>query len=337
MSATEIIDILENAIDADVLSILLADHASGKNIIWATDDYSLFGEGYVFHAEMTVDKITGVNGMVIKPRTEKDKDEQLRRIRDKAEVFTPSWVCNAQNNLVDNAWFGKKANHFNKELPNGWKSTYARKNPEDRHGRVHFPNTPGKTWEDYVKAPRMEVSCGEAPYLTSRYDTVDGSYIKVKRRIGLLDRKLRVISENTQTYQAWLKWAKIALQNVYGFDWQGDNVLLARENLLYTVIEHYHSVFGRGLPKKTLLQLAEIISWNIFQMDGLKFVIPESCGPIKNTETTLFGEVTTYEPCPGCEKENRLRHTGIYAVIMDWTENKTIRFVDMMKGDKTNE
>lgn len=28
--------------------------------------------------------------------------------RDKAEVFTPSWVCNAQNNLVDNQWFGKK-------------------------------------------------------------------------------------------------------------------------------------------------------------------------------------------------------------------------------------
>ena len=334
MSVSEIIDILENAIDADVLSVLLADHASGKNIIWATDDYAENGEGYDFHSEITPQKITGEHGTIIKPRTEKDKKEQLRRVRDKAEVFTPSWVCNAQNNLVDNAWFGKTMNHFNKELPNGWKSTYPRKKQGDNHGRVNFPNKPGKTWEDYVKATRMEISCGEAPYLTSRYDTVTGEYIRVKRRIGLLDRKLRVITENTETWQAWLKWAKIALQNTYGFDWQGDNVLLARENLLYTVIEHYHDVYARGIPKKTLLQFAEIISWNVIQMDGLKYVIPESCIPLKDTEITLFGEITTYEPCPGCEKKDRYRHTGIYAVTMDWTENETIRFVDLMKGDK---
>ena len=336
MSADEIIDILENSIDADVLTVLLADHASGKNIIWATDDYAAFGEGYDFQSEITVEKITGENGMIIKPRTEKDKDEQTRRVRDKAEVFTPSWVCNAQNNLVDNAWFGKAANHFNKELPNGWKSTYPRKNPEDHHGRVNFPNKPGKTWEDYVRATRLEVSCGEAPYLTSRYDTVTGEYITVKRRIGLLDRKLRVIGENTETWQAWLKWAKVALQNTYGFEWQGDNALLARENLLFTVIEHYHSVYGRGIPKKTLLQFAEIISWNVFQMDGLKYVIPESCVPIVEHEISLFGDITTYTPCPGCKKNDCRQHTGIYATVMDWNEKKTIRFVDLLNGGKTN-
>ena len=332
----ELIDILENTIDAEVLSVLLADRASGKHIIWATNDCAAYGEGYGFQDEITAERITGENGTVIKPRTEKDKAEQTRRVRDKAEVFTPSWVCNAQNNLVDNAWFGKTMNHFNKELPNGWKSTYARKDPNDRHGRVIFPNNLGKTWEDYVKATRMEISCGEAPYLTSRYDTVTGEYITVKRRIGLLDRKLRVIAENTDTWQTWLKWAKIALQNTYGFDWQGDNVLLARENVLYTVTEHYYSVYGRGVPKKTLLQFAEIISWNIFQMDGLKYVIPQSCGPLKDTQYTLFGEVTTYEPCPGCTKKDPLRHTGIYAKLYDWEEKKTVRFVELLKGETKN-
>ena len=50
-----------------------------------------------------------------------------------------------------------------------------------------------------VVAFRLEISCGEAPYLVSRYDTVTGETIPISQRIGLLDRKLRVISENTDT------------------------------------------------------------------------------------------------------------------------------------------
>jgi hypothetical protein len=39
---------------------------------------------------------------------------QQMRVREMAEVFTPSWVCNAQNNLIDNAWL-EKDNLFNYE------------------------------------------------------------------------------------------------------------------------------------------------------------------------------------------------------------------------------
>ena len=109
-----------------------------------------------------------------------------------AEVFTPSWICNAQNNLIDEAWFGRK-DVFNRELttPDGqhtWKVNEA---------KITFPE--GKTWKDYVHDIRMEITCGEAPYLVSRYDTTTGCFIPVDRRIGLLDRKLRIISENTAT------------------------------------------------------------------------------------------------------------------------------------------
>lgn len=45
---------------------------------------------------------------------------------------------------------------------------------------------------------RLEISCGEAPYLVSRYDSVTGKTIKIKNRIGLLDRKLRIVSENIE-------------------------------------------------------------------------------------------------------------------------------------------
>ena len=66
----------------------------------------------------------------------------------------------------------------------------------------------------------------------SRYDTVTGEEIEISRRIGLLDRKLRVLSENVDSEIEWYSWAKKAFQSIYGFEWQGDNLLLARENLL---------------------------------------------------------------------------------------------------------
>ena len=89
------IDIQENAIkkfDEDILEVLLMDRSSNKNIIWATDTYSVHGEGYDSQDYITVERITGKFGYVIKPRTKKSKKEQQYRIKNKAEVFTPSWV-----------------------------------------------------------------------------------------------------------------------------------------------------------------------------------------------------------------------------------------------------
>lgn len=55
----------------------------------------------------------------------------------------------------------------------------------------------GKTWKDYVKSKRLEVACGEAPYLVSRYDATTACPIPISHRVGILDRKFRVIDENT--------------------------------------------------------------------------------------------------------------------------------------------
>ena len=95
-----------NRLNRDILAILLKDHSSGKNIIWATDNYSHKGIGFQKHDTIEVSAITGYNGNTVKPRITKSKKEQTERIRQKAEVFTPTWICNKQNNLVDNAWFG---------------------------------------------------------------------------------------------------------------------------------------------------------------------------------------------------------------------------------------
>lgn len=322
-----LIDIKENYIyrlDNNLLTILLKDRSSKQNIIWATDNYAFRGCGFFNHDQITIQSITGYNGSVIKPRTEKSQKEQTERVRQKAEVFTPSWICNKQNNLVDNAWFDS-TDIFNIEHDKEWTATTE---------KIKFPSQSGKTWEDYIKDTRLEITCGEAPYLVSRYDTVSGELIDIFKRIGLLDRKLRVVSENIDSEPEWYLWAKTAIQNIYGFEWQGDNVLLARENLLFTFIDYYENKFGVFPIKEYLEEIATIISWNIWQMDGLKFVIPESCKDEECEQISLFDNEAEKEPCRGCAKNDPYSHTGIYCKIKDWKTNKTIKFIDMLKNNR---
>ena len=324
------IDILENEIfkiSPDLLTLLLTDHTTKGSIFWGTDDYSDRGKGYQYYDQITIESITGVNGNVIIPRAVKSRKQQQQRSREMAEVFTPSWICNKQNNLVDNAWFGRE-NVFNTEVDNP-DGTHSWKVNTDK---ITFPK--GKTWKDYVKENRLEITCGEAPYLVSRYDAVMGEPITLERRIGLLDRKLRVVSENTTTTSEWLKAAQSAYMSIYGFEWQGDNLVLAREALLYTFIDYYRAKFGKDPQRKSLLYIAYIISWNIWQMDGLKGVIPNSCGERRIVVYDLFGEDETTSHCEGCKSGDIQKHNGIYALIKDWSapkEKQKIRFIDLIK------
>ena len=284
---------------------LLKDHTTQQNIYWATDSYAELGEEFTFYAPITLDKITSYisdDGVVvtkeqydtiiqqtpeakehyqemIRPRAVKSKREQTQRAKDKAEVFTPAWICNAQNNLIDEAWFGRKEGLFNSP------------DPEDPHKWINneepisFEGT-GKDWKDYVADMRLEITCGEAPYLCNRYDAVTGEYnMDVKFRIGMLDRKLRIVSENTKDSKEWILWAKVALRSTYGFEWQGDNLLLAREALFFTFEEHYIARFGEKKFNQNKMRMmpgvAYIVSWNVWQMDGLTYGLPGYADDIK--------------------------------------------------------
>ena len=326
------VDIREDWLEKGLLEILLQDRTTGEHIIWATDDYfSDYGADYSFASQITAEQITGKNGAIIKPRVEKDRDSQTQRSKEKAEVFTPSWVCNVQNNLIDDAWFGSTRKRFNTEKTNSWETNYY---------KVYFPPEIRKTWKDYVEANRLEVSCGEAPYLTSRYDTVSGRMIPVKRRVGLLDRKLRIINENVNDMKEWTKWATKALQSVYGFEWQGDNILLARENVLQTTIEHCLDRFKMEPEEAIIEEFATVISWNIWQMDGIKCVIPDSCHLVYPSEQFSFYDNSGNsiakdiipELCPGCKTGDWTKHNGIRCNIYDWKKEAVIPFTDMLKG-----
>ncbi len=301
----------ENVLDGDILNVLLKDRTTGKNIIWATDNY-----GFSPGEEIKIENLP-----LIKPRLEKSKEEQQKRTKGKAEVFTPSWICNDMNNNLTEEWFGRK-NVFNVSTGRGWKTN---------NEKISFPCVEGKNWLDYVRSTVLEITCGEGPFLVSRYDTVTGEYIDPFDRIGLLDRKIRVVNENIDFgSDGWFEIILEAYKATYGYEFQGDNLFLARKNLLLTFIDNYQLRINKYVDKEKLLQVAEIISWNLWQMDGLKYVIPNSCKTTNQGQISLFTSDSEKE-CPGCKENNILKHTGIYCKIKDWKTNSVGRFVDIVK------
>ena len=261
----EKIDVLEELLYScypKTFNTLLSDKSTKKNLIWATRDYEMHGYGFQPDHEITPHRIAGIFRAIIQPRISKNIEIQIQRTRLKAEVFTPSWVCNVQNNLVDNIWFGRK-NVFNIETKEGWVTNSS---------KIEFNED--KPWTEYVELRRMEVSCGEAPYLVSRYDNSTGNAIELKDRIGILDRKLRVVNENAKSKEEWLKWARHAVQSVYGYEFQGDNIVIARENILYTYLDNYKYFLNEEPVDNKLKTIANVIAWNIWQMDGLTLKPP---------------------------------------------------------------
>ena len=224
-------------ISRELCDILLYDNTSCKNLIWGTDNYKQYGAQCSRESEIKNGLRNDAPYSLIKPRFLKNKEEQQIRSKEKAEVFTPSWICNAQNNLIDNDWF-ESENVFNAEVENGWITNTK---------KIKFSKKKEKSWRDYILQKRLEITCGEAPYLTSRYDSVLGVYIEPEDRIGLLDRKLRVINEQVVTEDDWIEWALIAVKNVYGYDFQGDNVFIARQNILATIMDFYMCKFDKIL------------------------------------------------------------------------------------------
>lgn len=305
---------------------LLKDHSASKddeqhNIFWATHDYETLGDGYGYFCEISPELIGSDNSRMVLPRVMKQRDMQTARSKEMAEVFTPSWLCNAQNNLIDNEWFGREGAFNTEHDDHTWTASPS---------PVEFPE--GKQWTDYVRENRMEITCGEAPYLASRYDATTGEPIPTAQRIGLLDRKLRVVSENCDDVASWTRAAKVALMSCYGYEWQGDSLMLARENLLITLADYYEAKFGRAPTQSLLESAAYIISWNLFQMDGLKGVVPDSCE--RRTTTDLFGNP---QPCPACKRGSMFGHVGIPCLLREWKKDfsrpgkgKVIKFTDLL-------
>lgn len=303
MVTTNDIDIKESTLRSlgVVLDTLIFDRTTRKNIIWATDSYEHLGKQFAPNMEINPDLVTGQYKLLIQPRAAKSREEQRHRTKVKAEVFTPLKTVEMMNRALE----------------------------------PYQPNN--SNWQDYVYELKLEITCGEAPFIVTRYNPVaHGVLIKISSRVGFLDKKLKVVSKFCDNKVDWLVWAKEAFRASYGYEWQGDNVLLARENLLYTFIDYFEEKFEKRPNIKILEEIAEIISWNIFQMDGLRYVIPMSCHhESRNVPkvSTRFEEIikkVEKHECEGCKYNRLQKHNGQYATVMDWRQRKTKRFVDLV-------
>ena len=294
-----------------LLSRLLADKATKGSILWATDAYAQLGEWYSPGNEIRPQRITGDNSDLIKTRARRAMEQRTERTRQHAEVFTPLRIVKKMNDFADEQWFGRKDGIY--------------KYTDD--GKISFSKH--KHWKLYVDARRMEITCGEAPFLATRYDVETGEAIPVEDRIGLLDRKLRAVSENARDIDEWKECAFRAVQSIYGYELQGDNLLIARVNILCTVEEHMNQRWKQKPEKTWLEKLCNVISWNLWQMDGIKGCVPVpptpteeqlSLFPPLREQANLFGET---------------EHSEISCRLFDWRADRSIRYQTLReKGSK---
>lgn len=281
------IDISEESLareSSGLLGILLKDRTTNKSIVWATHSYELLGKGFGLYDRITPSKVTGPYANLIQPRSEKSKYEQKDRTKVRAEVFTPTWLVKQQIDTVD----------------------------------LDFQDL---DLEDYLNLKWLEITCGEAPYMVSRYDTVTGQALDLEERVGFLDRKLHRLSQQVHEEEAWFQGAVTAYQNAYGYEYQGDSLLLARENLLASFIDYYQAKFDREPSSSQKQTIAQIISYNVLQMDGLTYTSPYSQQAKEAVQLSLFEEIAEQTSQP--QK----------AQIKDWKTNELIDFERLSQGE----
>ncbi|MCM1045947.1 MAG: hypothetical protein NC417_10595 [Candidatus Gastranaerophilales bacterium] len=295
------------------LPILLQDKTTKKNIIWATNSYAQFGEQYADDRQITTQALMGLNPIMLQPRIMKAVKQQQERTKSHAEVFTPAWICNKMNNYCDEEWFGRK-DVFNILREKEWSTV---------KDKIEFPE--GETWQQYIDSRRLEITCGEAPYIVSRYDAATGEIIPIEDRIGILDRKMRVINENTETEQNWLKWVTRAFQSVYGYEYQGDNLLIGRINLLMTFVDYLDSRWHREAAENELKKIANIIAWNLWQMDGLTGTVPLGEPEEDAHQYSLFEFLD--------KEETKKRLKTPKCKIFDWRADKSIMYESIRRQE----
>ena len=282
-------DVIEDDIRTQmphILEILLLDRTTSsskrmQNIIWANDNYKEYGaESYASKAQIRPELITGKCGKLIMPRALKALALQKKRTKTKAEVFTPTFIVKKQNDAVD-------VNYKADDL------------------------------EVYTRRRWLEIACGEAPYMATRYDMGTGEIIPLAERVGFIDRKLSRINAEVVDKAEWQRLVELAYKSSYGFEWNGDSILLARENLLYTYKDYYMDKWGEPPIYGLFEDVATIISYNVFQMDGLTYTIPLSGTKehIEQYQLSLFDR-------DGPEKEKYLIIPGKRVRVMNWNTNK---------------
>ena len=278
----------QTAQDIDsLLRTLLKDKTTQRNIVWASPSYEGMGKSFCSDQPIRRSLLVGKHQSIVQPRVAKHVRKQEQRTRSSGEVFTPPWLVDKQVSAVLEEWI----------------------------------DMPLKEW---VGLRWLELACGEAPYIVTRYDSVTGDSIPVPKRVGFLDRKLQRISQEVTSEKEFIKLAKLAYESTYGYELQGDSLLLARENLLLSFCEHYEQTFGILPTIKTVKAIATIIVYNIFQMNGLTERTPYSDHSVKEVQMNLFDTETD---------STSARQGDKLTVVKDWKRKELVTIESISKGE----
>lgn len=301
-----IINISDDMIElnrAGLLKKLLEDKTTKGQILWGTDAYRERGPAFEREREIDTSLLLYENAGLLKTRARKAFEQQSERTRQHGEVFTPRWICDVMIDHLDKEWFGVKEIDFLSSMD------------------VLFVK---KKWKKYVDSKRLEITCGEGPFLVQRYDVSTGNIIPVPERKGILDRKLQVVSRYAETEEEWEIWARRAYEATYGYEFQGDNLLISRVNFMMTYREFYQKRWQKEPELSEWEKIENIITWNLWQMDGLTGEIPyarmDPLGPdLFQLADPAFKEEDIH---PACR-------------IYDWrNENKSVVFNEIGKRRK---
>ena len=241
---------------------LLLDKTTGENIIFAEDEYEGYGLTDLYTEDIMKELIASKQ---LNYRVRKSLEHQKSRTKKNAEVFTPSWICRDMIAMCEP--------------------------PED--------------WQEFVQSTWLEITCGECPYLVNLYDSTTGEKVPIDKRIGVLDRKFRLINThivqedftNERSYKRkWIDTMYDAMRSTYGYEFQGDNLFIARVNVLRCFVENFYVKWNKMPPDATIRKAIEIIQWNLWQMDGLKDTVPFSDTPAKIMDWKL-NEVIEFRSC----------------------------------------
>lgn len=99
--------------------------------------------------------------------------------------------------------------------------------------------------------------------------------------------------------------------------------MLARGNLLLTFVEYYQDKWECQPTEKQLRTVANVIAWNLWQMDGLKDTVPFGKPYEEHHQMTIFELIGVADPAD---------IPSVSCKVYDWRRGNSLLFSSMKRG-----
>lgn len=103
-----------------------------------------------------------------------------------------------------------------------------------------------------------------------------------------------------------------------------------------TFVDYYKERFKAVPEIQTLKKIANIITWNIWQMDGLKGTVPLGKPQEEVQQLSWFGDISNSisDGETPLFEQTISADEGIECMIYDWRADRSIKYSELKKGRK---